>query len=150
VLTQALVQPQRDTEQRREGGRGLRGPGQVAGHDQGVLGGEPRGQQVRRGARSLVAALLVERGVLLTLEAAGGVPLRLAVPPEQHPGDGQGEVGHEPAVSSPEVRAPPSSEGVESEGVESEGVASEGVESEGVEWSTNGMVGQSFQSRSRA
>ena len=69
-------------------------------------------------ARGLVAAELVERYVGLPLDAAGGVPVGVAVPPDDQPGHS--------AAADP--------------------LASASTRSR----STNGMVGQSFQSRSSA
>ena len=130
VLAQSRLAQQRDVEEIGERRRRVDGPLEVAGHDDGAAAGQPGGQHGRR-AGDLLAPDLVQRRIELPLEAAGDVPLRPAVPPHHHGADRQRgerrEVGtrHRPVVS---------------------GAGEEPAR----ELSTNGMVGQSFQSRSSA
>ena len=95
---------------------------------------DPQRRGRRRRPRPPGGPVGVQGWVELPLEAAGGVPLGPAVPPQHQPRHrerGQGRAGHRPAVSSPG------------------GAASAAAAGTAV-LSVNGMVGQSFHSRSRA
>ena len=122
-LPGAQVQlPQADVEARLEAGQRGKGRGRVGGpaqiaDEQGS--GPGRGDQGRDGV-GLGPAVVVERGVDLTLDPAVGVVTGPAVPQDDEPpSSAQGETSVRPAARSRSR-------------------------------STNGMTGQSFQSRSRA
>src|SRR5439155_26045584 len=114
------------------GGR-LRAPAQVAGDDR----VRPLAGQDGRDGGCLGAADVVQRGVGLALYARIRVPFGAAVPPHQEP-------GHAPSSDGPADDW--TADGWTADGWTADGWPADGTRSR----STNGIVGQSFHSRSSA
>ncbi|MCU1692838.1 MAG: hypothetical protein JWM64_1929 [Frankiales bacterium] len=124
-LAQPVVEAHRRPRQRDDGGSGVAGPGEVAAdHD-----GRREGHEQPTGRSGLGPAELVQVDVELTLDAAGGVVTGAPVPQQDDPARSIHRTGRERT---------------------GQGAVAVRLAARSASRSTNGMVGQSFQSRSRA